>query len=129
MAKFRTKVEDLVAEEDKLAAKNEARNAQIKADAEMMKKKYPSKQSAGVFIVEKDEYEPEPTEKEKEMMRQMVRERKMDQGTEQGANQYEDTKMPVKKAMGGMVSGYSKGGAVTKGNGCAIRGVKKCKMY
>jgi hypothetical protein len=82
---------------------------------------------AGAFIVEMNDAE--PTEKEKEMMRQMVRERKMEQGTEQGANQYEDTKMPVKKAMGGMVSGYSKGGAVTKGNGCAIRGVKKCKMY
>jgi hypothetical protein len=82
---------------------------------------------AGAFIVEMSDAE--PTEKEKEMMRQMVRERKMDEGTERGANQYEDTKLPVKKAMGGMVPGYAKGGVVTKGNGCAIRGVKKCKMY
>lgn len=33
-----------------------------------------------------------------------------------------------KKAKGGMISGYAKGGMVSKGNGCAIRGVKKCKM-
>lgn len=112
MAKFKNKVEDLVAEEDKLAAKNEARNSQIKADAEMMKKKYPSKQSAGVFLIEGDDYEPEPTEKEKEMMRQQVRERKMDEGTARGAAQY----------------GFAKGGMVSKGNGCAVRGVKKCKI-
>ena len=82
---------------------------------------------AGAFIVEMDEAE--PTEKEKEMMRQMLREKKMDEDTNRGANQYEDTKLPVKRAMGGMVPGYAKGGVVTKGNGCAIRGVKKCKMY
>ena len=85
---------------------------------------------AGVFIVKDTEMDDsEPTEKEKEMMRQMERERKMDADTERGANQYQDTRMPVKKAMGGMVPGYAKGGAVSKGNGCAIRGVKKCKMY
>jgi hypothetical protein len=106
------KYEDLVAEEDKRAAKNKMRDAEIKDDAAMMKKKYPSKQAAGVFIVEKDEYEPEPTEKEKEMMRRQVRERKMDEGTARGAAQFE----------------YAKGGMVTKGNGCAVRGVKKCKM-
>ena len=64
--------------------------------------------------------EAEPTEKEKEMMRQMERERKMDADTERGANQYEDTRLPIKKAKGGMVS---------KGNGIAIRGTRKCKMY
>lgn len=62
----------------------------------------------------------EPSKAELEMMRKTVRERKMDEGTERGANQYEDTAMPVKKAKGGMVS---------KGNGCAIRGTRKCKMY
>jgi hypothetical protein len=99
-------------------------------DLEKMKKlgkmTKPAKK-AGAFVVEMDDAE--PTEKEKEMMRQMVRERKMDQDIERGANQYEDTKLPINKAKGGMVSGYAKGGSVTKGNGCAIRGVKKCKMY
>lgn len=106
------KYEDLVAEEDKRAAKNKMRDVQIKKDAEMMNKRYPEKK-AGVFIIE----EPEPTEKEKEMMRQQVRERKMDEGTARGAAQYESEARPFKK-----------GGMVSKGNGCAIRGVKKCKI-
>lgn len=37
------KPEDYVAVEDKQAADNKARDAQIKADAEAMKKKYPEK--------------------------------------------------------------------------------------
>ena len=70
----------------------------------------------------------EPTEKEKEMMRQMLREKKMDEGTNRGANQYKDTRILEEKAKGGMVPGYSKGGSVSKGNGVAIRGIRKCKM-
>lgn len=70
----------------------------------------------------------EPTEKEKEMMRQMLREKKMDEGTNRGANQYKDTRILEEKAKGGMVPGYSKGGSVSKGNGIAIRGIRKCKM-
>ena len=62
----------------------------------------------------------EPSKEELEMMRKTVRERKMDADTERGANQYEDTRLPIKKAKGGMVS---------KGNGIAIRGTRKCKMY
>jgi hypothetical protein len=62
----------------------------------------------------------EPTPEELKMMRQKERERKMDADTERGANQYEDTRLPIKKAKGGMVS---------KGNGIAIRGTRKCKMY
>jgi hypothetical protein len=90
----------------------------------------PAVKKAGVFVVKDTEMDDsEPTAKEKEMMRQQMRERKMDEDTERGANQYEDTRMPIKKAMGGMVPGYAKGGVVTKGNGIAIRGVKKCKMY
>jgi hypothetical protein len=87
----------------------------------------PAAKKTGAFIVEMDEAV--PTEAEAARMRQMLREKKMDEDTERGANQYEDTKMPQKKAMGGMVSGYAKGGMVSKGNGIAIRGIKKCKMY
>lgn len=70
----------------------------------------------GVFIID----ESVPTEKEREMMRQQVRERKMDEGTARGVAPYE-REMEVR--------GYKKGGSVSRGNGCAIRGVKKCKMY
>jgi hypothetical protein len=119
MAKYEVKYEDLVAEEDKRAYKDKARNAQIKADAEAMRKKYPeksekaeksTKKQVGTFIVD----DSEPTEKEREMMRQQVRERKMDEGTARGAAQYE---------------GFKKGGLVTtKGQGCCVRGKKPCKV-
>lgn len=90
----------------------------------------PAAKKAGVFIVKDAEMDDsKPSAEEAAKMRQMLREKKMDEDTERGANQYEDTKMPQKKAMGGMVSGYAKGGMVSKGNGCAIRGIKKCKMY
>ena len=116
MAKYEVKYEDLVAEEDKRAYKNKARDAQIKADAEAMRKKYPEKaakssqKEVGMYTVD----ESEPTEKEKAWMRQQVRDRKMDEGTARGAAQYE---------------GYNKGGLVTtKGQGCCVRGKKPCKI-
>jgi hypothetical protein len=85
-------------------------------------KKTPKK--AGVFVVKTTKMmdESEPTEAEKARMRQRMREEEMDKGTDRGAAQYEgpDFPVPVRKAKGGMV---------TKGNGCAIRGVKKFKSY
>jgi hypothetical protein len=64
----------------------------------------------------------EPTAEEKARMRQRIKEEEMDEGTRKGAKQYEgpDFPVPVYKAKGGMV---------TKGNGIAIRGTRKCKMY
>jgi hypothetical protein len=69
-------------------------------------------------VVETDE----PTAEEKARMRQRIKEEEMDEGTRKGAKQYEgpDFPVPVYKAKGGMV---------TKGNGIAIRGTRKCKMY
>jgi 3-isopropylmalate dehydratase small subunit len=69
-------------------------------------------------VIETDE----PTPKELARMRQRMKEKEMDEGTYRGAKQYEgpDFPVPVNKAKGGMV---------TKGNGIAIRGTRKCKMY
>lgn len=90
-------------------------------DGGEMKKKAAKSEGKMVAPMAKNIIDPdEPTPTEVEMMRQKQRERKMDEGTERGANQYEDTRMPIKKAKGGMVS---------KGNGIAIRGTRKCKMY
>ena len=75
-----------------------------------------AKPRTSVFIID----ESEPTEKEREMMRQQMRERKMDEGTARGVAPYE-REMEIR--------GYKKGGSVSRGNGCAIRGTKKCKMY
>lgn len=73
---------------------------------------------SGAFVVVVDESKPTP--EEREMMRQQVRERKMDEGTAKGVAPYE-REMEMR--------GYKKGGMVSRGNGCAIRGTKKCKMY
>jgi hypothetical protein len=122
------KYEDLVTEEDKRAFKDKARNAQIKADAEAMRKKYPEKakkaekpvmvekKQVGNFVVD----DSEPTEKELKMLQQMKKERDMDRNTERGA---------TRPRRLDYVEPFKKGGMVTKGNGCAVRGVKKFKTY
>jgi hypothetical protein len=88
------------------------------------KKSASAPKKAGVFVIKstKTMDESEPTAAEKARMRQRMREEEMDKGTDRGAAQYEgpDFPVPVRKAKGGMV---------TKGNGCAIRGVKKYKSY
>jgi hypothetical protein len=62
-----------------------------------------------------------PTEKEQKMLEQMKKEMDMDRGTDRGATRPKrlDYAEPFKD--GGMVS---KG----RGNGIAIRGIRKCKM-
>jgi hypothetical protein len=63
-----------------------------------------------------------PLRKKKQECVKRIKEEEMDEGTRKGAKQYEgpDFPVPVQKAKGGMV---------TKGNGIAIRGTRKCKMY
>jgi hypothetical protein len=73
---------------------------------------------SGAYVVVVDESKPTPDELVR--MKQQERERKMDEGTARGVAPYE-REMEVR--------GYKKGGSVSRGNGCAIRGTKKCKMY
>jgi hypothetical protein len=85
----------------------------------------PAPKKTGVFIVKKTAKtdDAEPTEAEIAKMRQRMKDEAMDEGTYKGALQYESSDFPVPPIK------RAKGGMVTKGNGCAIRGVKKHKSY
>jgi hypothetical protein len=84
-----------------------------KTSADKMKKAIP--------MVEVMVDESMPTEKEQRMLKQMKEEMDMDRNTNRGATQSRrlDYAEPFKD--GGMVS-------KSRGNGIAIRGIRKCKM-